>query len=186
MGRIETVVQYLESKPKWAKEIALLRDIMLSNGLQETIKWNAPTYTFNKKNIVGIGAFKAHMGIWFFQGAMLKDKTKKLFNAQEEKTTAMRQWRFNSVQDIEDQMELIDVYLQEAIANEKKGKKLLPKQNAPIIIPSELEAEFEKLPTLLPAFNALNLTKKREFIAHITSAKREETKAKRIEKYMFN
>jgi uncharacterized protein YdeI (YjbR/CyaY-like superfamily) len=43
------------------------------------------------KNLLGIGAFKNHFGLWFFQGSLLKQNTKLLVNAQEGKTQAMRQ-----------------------------------------------------------------------------------------------
>lgn len=96
-----------------------IRKIFLSTELTETIKWGMPTYTINNKNVTGIGAFKYHCGIWFFQGALLKDPHKVLLNAQEGKTKAMRQWRFNKDSTID--TELIYLYIQEAIKNEKKA-----------------------------------------------------------------
>jgi len=69
--------------------------------MTETIKWSAPVYTFEGKNLVGLGAFKSYVGLWFFQGSLLNDKKKKLINAQEGKIKALRQWRFNSVKEIE-------------------------------------------------------------------------------------
>lgn len=79
----------------------------------------ANIYTINNKNVVSIGAFKSHCGIWFFQGALLNDAHRVLQNAQEGKTKAMRQWRFNKDSTID--AELIHLYVQEAIENEKKG-----------------------------------------------------------------
>lgn len=49
--------------------------------MEETNKWSAPVYTSNGKNIVGLGAFKSYTGLWFFQGALLKDEKKLLINA---------------------------------------------------------------------------------------------------------
>ena len=57
--------------------------------LLETIKWGVPVYTLNDKNVLGMGAFKSYVGIWFFQGAFLDDPQKKLINAQEGKTKAL-------------------------------------------------------------------------------------------------
>jgi uncharacterized protein YdeI (YjbR/CyaY-like superfamily) len=68
--------------------------------MTETVKWGVPVYTIEGKNIVGIAGFKAYVGLWFFQGAMLKDKKKKLINAQDGKTKALRQCRLNSVKEI--------------------------------------------------------------------------------------
>ena len=36
-----------------------------------------------RKNVIGIGACNSYSGIWFFNGVFLKDKQKKLINAQE-------------------------------------------------------------------------------------------------------
>ena len=92
-----------------------IREIILSTNLEETIKWGMPTYTLNNKNVVGIGAFKTHYGVWFFQGSLLKDTHKVLINAQEGKTQAMRQWRFTKDSIID--KKLLLSYLEEAISN---------------------------------------------------------------------
>ena len=54
--------------------------------------------------MIGIGACKSYSGIWFFNGVFLKDKQKKLINAQEGVTKALRQWRFSSVDEIEPEL----------------------------------------------------------------------------------
>ena len=66
-----------------------------------------------RKNVIGIGACKSYSGIWFLNGVFLKDKQKKLINAQDGVTKALRQWRFSSVDEIEP--ELIKAYIDEAI-----------------------------------------------------------------------
>jgi len=137
-----------------------------------------PTYTLNNKNVVGIGAFKAHCGIWFFQGALLNDPLKVLQNAQEGKTMAMRQWRFNKDSTID--AELIYLYVQEAIENEKKGLKIKVTKKS-LIRPPDLKKLLVENKLLTKTFNALTLTKKREFSDYISEAKQDETKAKRIE-----
>ncbi|MFT4523455.1 MAG: hypothetical protein ACI8ZN_002408 [Bacteroidia bacterium] len=58
------------------EEISIARTIFLNAGLQEAIKRGAPAYTYNNKNIVGIAAFKGHLGIWFHQGSFLSDPNK--------------------------------------------------------------------------------------------------------------
>ena len=117
--------------------------------------------------------------MWFFQGALLKDPHKVLQNAQEGKTKAMRQWRFSIDSSID--TELLHLYIQEAIENEKKGLKIKPVKK-PLIVPPELIALFDKNEVLAGLFSALTLTMKREFSDYISEAKRAETKAKRLEK----
>lgn len=178
----KTVSDYIVKHSEWQQELILLKDLVLSQPLEETIKWGAPVYTFKGKNIVGLGAFKSYVGLWFFQGALLKDKEQKLVNAQEGKTQAMRQWRFNSLSEIEANSSLITDYVKEAVANQKAGKEIKPKAGKPLEIPLELQEVFHKDTELKEAFEALNLTRKRDFAEYITLAKRAETKQSRLEK----
>ncbi|WP_229838729.1 YdeI/OmpD-associated family protein [Roseivirga thermotolerans] len=178
----KTVSDYIIKHSEWQNELILLKDLVLSQPLEETIKWGAPVYTFKGKNIVGLGAFKSYVGLWFFQGALLKDKEQKLVNAQEGKTQAMRQWRFNSLSEIEANSSLITDYVKEAVANQKAGKEIKPKAGKPLEIPLELQEVLHKDTELKEAFEALNLTRKRDFAEYITLAKRAETKQSRLEK----
>lgn len=174
------VDQYIIKHKNFSEEIHFLRKIIMSTNLNETIKWGMPTYTLNGKNVVGIGAFKAHFGIWFFKGALLKDKSKVLVNAQVGKTAVMRQWRFEK--DTEIDQNLIQTYVKEAVEIEKKGLKIeLPKKK-PLLIPEELTNAFNEDKKLANGFKALPEGKKREFSDYISNAKREETKLKRLEK----
>ena len=180
MKKNKTVDEYFSKNTIWKNELTRLRKIINSTEMEETLKWGAPVYTVNDKNVVGIGAFKNYVGLWFFQGALLKDKNKKLVNAQEGVTKALRQWRFDSVKNIDDK--LIKNYLLEAIENQKKGKSIKPSRNKPLNIPAELVNEFKKNKKLKSSFEDLSLSKQRDYCQHISSAKREETKLKRLEK----
>ena len=127
-----------------------------------------------------MGAFKSYVGIWFFQGAFLKDPHKKLINAQEGKTKALRQLRFASNEELD--YELVKEYVSEAIQNQEEGKEIKPEKNKPLIIPDELELNFEVDEELKKCFGELTLSKQREYAAYISETKREETKRKRLEK----
>ena len=81
----------------WKEEIEFLKDIIAKTELVETIKWGTPVYTYQNKNIIGLGGFKSYFGVWFMNGVFLKDEAKKLVNAQEGVTKALRQWRFLSL-----------------------------------------------------------------------------------------
>ena len=100
MKRYKTVDDYIDGNEMWPDELRRLREILLSTDLVEEVKWGAPCYTFNGKNIVGIGAFKSYFGLWFFKGAALKDEQKVLINAQPGKTKDLRQWRMTSAKEI--------------------------------------------------------------------------------------
>ncbi|MBA6155132.1 YdeI/OmpD-associated family protein [Tenacibaculum sp. S7007] len=174
------VTQYINDKNTWTQELNLLRSVLLELPLKETIKWSAPVYVYKGKNILGIAAFKNYCGMWFFQGSFLKDDEKVLENAQEGKTNAMRQWRFYKLSDINP--DLVKKYALEAIKNSEEGKELKPTRNTkPLIIPPELQSAFDD-EKLKISFEKFTLSKKREFADHITEAKREATKLKRLEK----
>ena len=175
------VTEYINDKNKWTQELILLRSVLLALPLEETIKWGAPVYVYKGKNILGLSAFKNYCGLWFFQGHFLKDEANLLVNAQEGKTKAMRQWRFESVEDIN--TDLVKAYVLEAINNSEKGLEIKPQKNKqPLIIPPELESKLKGNDNLTEKFNELTLSKQREFAEYISSAKRDTTKITRLEK----
>ena len=139
-----------------------------------------PCYADLGKNIVGIGATKHYAAIWFFQGAILQDELGVLTNAQENKTKAMRQWRMKSIDQLD--LEKIQLYVYEAIGNQRAGLEIKPNLKKPLVIPTELEQAFNKDPKLRKAFVALSKSSRRDFAEHIGDAKREETRLRRLQK----
>jgi uncharacterized protein YdeI (YjbR/CyaY-like superfamily) len=182
MKSINSVEEYIKKHDLWEKELEALREIALSTPLQETVKWGAPVYTSKGKNIVGLGAFKSYVGIWFFQGVFLRDPKKKLINAQENKTKAMRQWRFSSMDEIVNDSAIIKEYIKEAITNENKGKSIKLDRQKPVVIPKELELFLSENKPIKDKFDEISKGKQREYAEYITEAKRVETKQKRLEK----
>ena len=181
MKKIHSVEEYIETNKHFSDALTILRNIINSTGLNETIKWNAPVYDLSGKNVVGLGAFKNHFGIWFFNGVFLKDEHNLLVNAQEGKTKALRQMRFESINDINKKAVL--TYVKEAIDNQKAGKEIKPNRSKKeTVIPKELKAVLNKNATLRKSFNALTPSKQREYCEHITTAKREATKLSRLGK----
>ena len=178
---ISSVDAYIDRHANWAEQLNTLRQILLSTELAETIKWGAPTYTIDSKNVVAIGAFKSYVGLWFFNGALLKDADNCLVNAQDGKTKALRQWRFNSDTPID--KALVLTYVQEAIENQKQGRSIKPaKPSKKFTIPDELQNALENDATLAKKFSALAPYKQKEYATHIGSAKREATRLSRLEK----
>ena len=152
MEKFDSVEEYIEKQEKWTHELRELRQIMISTELEETLKWSIPTYTINKKNVLGFAGFKNHFGIWFFNGVFLKDEQNVLINAQEGKTKAMLQMRFTSMQDID--KPLILSYVKEAIENQKAGKELkADRRKKETNIPPELQVALTNAPDLNKAFN---------------------------------
>lgn len=179
MEMSKTVEEYLRKHPECQEELVKLREIIGRTELVETVKWGIPTYTIGGKNVVGIGAFKSYTGLWFFNGAFLKDPKGLLVNAQEGKTKGMRQMRFGDVGEIAESV--IRPYLLEAIENQKQGKEIKPEKK-PLVIPEELKEALSRNSQLSEAFDALTPGKQKEFSEYIADAKREATKRSRMDK----
>ena len=177
---VKSVQEYIETHPTWEKELESLRAIMQNTELEECIKWGAPVYALEGKNVAGIAAFKNHCALWFFNGALLKENTILLYNAQEGKTKALRQIRFEKGDKIEP--EILQKYVVEAIQNQREGKEIKPVPSKELVVPSELKAAFKEDKDMENSFQQLTKGKQREYADYISQAKRETTKQSRLEK----
>jgi len=179
--KVNSVEEYIESHEQWVEALTILRNIINSTEIEETLKWSSPVYTLNGKNVLGLGAFNHHFGLWFFNGVFLKDEKKLLINAQEGKTKALRQMRFTTIEDIDNKTVL--TYVKEAIENQKLGKEIkVDRSKKETVIPDELQQILNEDTNLLENFKSLTPYKQREYCEHIASAKREATKLSRLEK----
>lgn len=170
---------YLAKHSDWQAILKGLRKIILATELEETIKWGAPTYTLNGKNVVSLAGFKNHCALWFHQGAFLKDKNKILVNAQDGKTKGLRQWRFEAGDKIN--ARLVKSYVLEAIDNQRSGKQIKPTQQK-LSLPAELNTAMQADQDLKQSFEELTPGKQKEYANHIAEAKREATRQSRLEK----
>ena len=182
MRRPKTVDDYLACLPQWQAEITKLRTILLGTGLAEELKWGAPCYTHNGRNVVGINAFQSYFGLWFFQGALLEDEAGVLVNAQEGVTKALRQWRMQSVADI--RAREIRHYVREAIGLVDAGRRVAPAKKGPVEVPAELRAALRRSGRAARQFASLTPGRQREYAEYIAEAKRDATKTKRIGKIL--
>jgi len=174
------VIDIIAEMEPWVEELMLLREIILSTGLKEEIKWGGPIYTLDSKNVLAIGGFKNFATIWFHQGVFLSDPGKVLVNANEGNTRGLRQWRFTSMKEIKPA--LVKKYVMEAIKNAKEGKEIKPEKKAPITLPDAFAKALKKDKGLKAAFEKLTPGKQREYIEYISEAKQEETRLRRIDK----
>ncbi|NCO62959.1 MAG: hypothetical protein GW839_05065 [Flavobacteriales bacterium] len=178
MKKPSSVEDYIEQS-HFSEALQLLRAIITSTELEETIKWNAPVYSLKGKNVIGLGAFKHHFGIWFFNGVFLKDDHKQLVNAQE-KTKGLRQMRFESIEDINKNMVL--AYVKEAIQNQKLGREIKPEKTKTVVIPKALKSALNIDTDFNTCFMSLTPYKQKEYCEYIETAKREATVLSRLEK----
>lgn len=163
----------------WEEELQILKEILAKTPLEEAVKWGGIVYTFNNKNVVGIGGFKNYFAIWFYNGVFLKDELNVLINANEGVTKSLRQWRITSKEEINEKHILH--YISEAIENEKLGK-IIPAEKKQKIASDFFSAKLSEDYTLKTDFEKFTLSKQNEFLEYIESAKQEKTKITRFEK----
>ncbi|MCB1184362.1 YdeI/OmpD-associated family protein [bacterium] len=182
MAKLGDIEAYIAAHPAWAASLTTLREVLCREGLEETIKWGSPVYCLAGRNVVGLGAFKSYVGLWFFQGALLDDPDGVLVNAQEGKTRAQRQWRFGPADRIP--RTKVRAYVREAMENQRRGREIRPERGRPVDVPAELAAALAADPSAAGAFAALSAGCRREYAEHVAEAKREETRRRRVAKIL--
>lgn len=174
---------YFTKAKKWQEEQKQMRAIALDCGLTEELKWGCPCYTYEKKNIVLIHAFKEYCAFLFFKGALLKDP-KKILIQQTENVQAARQIRFTGVPEIVKLKRALKAYIFDAIKVDEAGLKVPMKKATEFRMPEEFENKLKKMPALKKAFYALTPGRQRGYLLHFSSAKQSRTREARVEKYI--
>jgi uncharacterized protein YdeI (YjbR/CyaY-like superfamily) len=169
-------------RERWKAEIAAMRRVLAAVPMTEECKWGKPTYTVDGRNIVIIQGFKEYFALGFFQGALLKDPKKLLVRLG--RTHAGRVMKFTSAKEITAKAATIRAYVREAIAVEKAGLWMKPKDTAHYPVPDELSERFRRDPRFRRAFEALTPGRQRSWLHHFSTAKQSATRSSRIEKAM--
>jgi uncharacterized protein YdeI (YjbR/CyaY-like superfamily) len=179
----EKINHFFEQESKWKAEFQLLRTIVLKHkNLEEDYKWMHPCYTIHGKNVLIIHGFKEYCALLFFKGALMQDDQKILIQ-QTENVQAARQIRFTNIQDIKNQQTIIGKYIEQVIAIEKAGKKVVMKKTEDFPIPDEFQAYLNKDDLLNKAFFELTPGRQKAYLYFFNQAKQSKTKIARIEKY---
>lgn len=167
----------------WNEGLHEMRRIALECGLIEDFKWQHPCYTFEKKNILILGAFKEYFAFNFFKGALLNDDKKWLVSPGENSQSG-KQLRFTDVRDVLKKEKAIKRYILEAIEVERSGKQVVKKSMDQYPIPEELKEKFIEDPSFKSAFYALTPGRQRGYLLFFAQAKQSSTRTSRIEKFM--
>lgn len=159
-----------------------LRNILLSCGLIEEVKWKVPCYTYKGKNIVVLGEFKDNCTLSFFKGSLLQDSDGFLTKPGEN-SNVFRIIRFKSMDDFINVEPFLKAYIFEAIEIEKSGAKLPSIDIATMEIPDELTQNFKRNEQFKKAFESLTPGRQRAYIMFFSAAKNAQTRLDRIEKF---
>jgi uncharacterized protein YdeI (YjbR/CyaY-like superfamily) len=174
---------YINSRAPFAKEIvALLRKLIhvADSEIMEDFKWNVPVFS-KKKLVCGLAAFQKHVSITFFKGAEMNDKHQ-LFSG-DCSAKHIRTIKFTSISEINEN-QLLD-YFREAFSLSETGAKKI-ETNKEIEIPELLQDALNKNKLAKKNFENMAYTYRKEFALHISGAKQEATKLKRLEKVILN
>ena len=174
---------YFKKPRKWKEEINILRDVILSSGLNEELKWGCPCYMLEDKNIVLIHVFKEYCAVLFFKGALLKDQENILIQ-QTKNVQSGRQMRFISLVEVKELKPVLKAYINDAIIAEKSGLKVEFKKTAEYDMPEEFQIRLDEDAALKKAFNELTPGRQRGYLLFFSAAKQSKTREARVEKYI--
>lgn len=172
---------FFARQKKWQPELLALREVFLSTGLTETLKWYKPCYCFEGRNIAGLAGLKDHCWILFFKGALLKDPQGILQKAGENSQSA-RVLKFTSTRQVNKLKGVLQSYVLEAIAAEQAGLKVVFEKSEDRVLPDELLQAFAQTPGLQQAFATLTPGRQRGYLLHFGQAKQSSTRIVRIAK----
>lgn len=165
----------------WEKELRVLRNAVLETGLIEELKWGVACYTYQKKNILILSAFKNYCSVSFFKGSLLQDEHG-ILTKQGENSEGGRLIKFTNLKEVEKLLPLLKPYIYEAIELEKSGAKVVSKNIEEYPRPDELKNIFKTNPALKKAFEALTPGRQRGYLLHFSQPKQSSTRTSRIEK----
>lgn len=166
---------------KWRAGLAGLRDICLSCGLEETVKWGHPCYMHAGRNLVIIGAFRDDFRLSFFNAGLMKDP-EGILERQGPNTQHPGMIRFTSDDGPERLDAVIRAYLDEAKAYAEAGTRP-PRDDSAPDLPDELIEALDADPELSEAFHALTRGRQKSYVVNLNAAKKPETRMSRIEKF---
>jgi uncharacterized protein YdeI (YjbR/CyaY-like superfamily) len=172
---------FMRKTTAWHEEYAALREIALSTGLTEDLKWMHPCYTLDGKNIFLLHAFKEYIAVFFYTGVIMKDPQGILIQ-QTENVQSGRQVRFTSLEEITKSKKVIKAYMAEAIAVEESGVEVPMKKATELVIPTDIAAAMKKIPGLAVAFRKLTPGRQRGYVLYFDGAKQPATRQSRVEK----
>lgn len=147
------------------KHVRKLAHVALPEG-EETLKWSVPHITVGGKNVVGMAAFKAHAAV------MLADS--------DEAGGGMGSFgKLSSLGELPPDDVLIARFRQSADAV-MAGKRFKAKPKAAIPVPDDFAEALAAEPDAQKVFDSFTDAQRRDYLEWITTAKRDETRKKRV------
>src|SRR3954447_10785252 len=148
--------------------------------VEETLKWSMPAF-MHKGILCGMAAFKAHCTFGSWKHSLISTK----LTATEKGDEAMGQLgRITSLADLPSD-NLLLAYLKEAVRLNEAGikvpRRLRSTVKKELVVPDYFSAALKKNKKALGTFENFTYSHKKEYVEWVTEAKREETRAQRIQ-----
>jgi len=180
----EQINLYIAEQPEWQRKMLVrLRQLIhsVNEDITETWKWNSPHFDHDGI-MIGLHGFKSFVSVWFHKGALLNDRHGILIQ-QTPNVQSARQVRFTGVKGIARLKPALIGYVNEAMALERAGSKVVLKKTKEFDMPEEFAARLKAAPALREAFEGLTPGRQRGYLLHFAAAKQSKTREARIEKH---
>ena len=177
----QDVDSYLDQATLWPDEISKVRTVLLRSGLTEAIKWGKPCYSHDGNNIVILQEMKDFLALMFFKGALLRDPSG-ILEDQGPNSRSARRVCIRSTSEVTKRTAAIRALIVEAIEVEAAGLQIKPLGE--VVLVDELRQRLDGDAQLQKAFAALTPGRQREYNLHFSDAKKPETRAARIDKFV--
>ena len=173
--------EWLDHAPAFSRRMAAeLRECFFQwePDLMESIKWNNLCFS-GRKLVAGISACKRHLSIFFFRGTELPDPAR-LFNEAGENNTNIRSIRFTSLDELN--RNALRAMLRAAVKLD--ADPMIPPapkvKRDPWPVPDFFAKALKKDRAAAAGFERLSVSSQREYLVWVSTAKREETREKRL------
>jgi uncharacterized protein YdeI (YjbR/CyaY-like superfamily) len=181
-GKSRDVRERIATAKHWNEELAVLRDMLLDEGLDEELKWGKPTYTINGANVAITMGLKETVALSFFKGVLLKDPAR-ILAAPGPNSRSGRWIKFKSLEEIDKHADTLKDYIREAIDLEKSGAHVDVRAFDTLKAPPELKKKLAADPVFKKAFQSLTPGRQRAYTLHFAGAKQSATRESRIAKH---
>ena len=171
---------YIDKAQPFARPIlAHLRDVIerACPAVEETLRWNMPSFSYKGKILCQMAAFKAHAAFGFWQREQATGET-------EGDKDAMGQFgRLTSRDDLPDDETLFAMITKAMtlIDSGAKAPRAIKHPKPAPVPPADFAAALARSPAALATFQGFAPGQQREYIEWVETAKRAETRSGRVE-----
>lgn len=172
---------YIAKSADFAKPILKHLRTLVHKGcpeVEETLKWSLPTFMY-KGILAGMAAFKEHAVFGFWKDELMRSDPNFAAKANEAMGTFGRLTKRSDLPSDAVMLKLV----KEAVLLNDKGVKLpsrAPKPKTKLVVPPDLATALAKNKKAGASFGEFSYSNKKEYIAWLNEAKREETRKQRL------